>query len=65
MLISDSELSVSLAIACLILISLDNGAKMSPTRRTLLSLVFACICLTKLFSISKTSRADLVRTITS
>ena len=26
---------------------LDNGAKMSPKRRTFLSLVFACICLSK------------------
>ena len=29
------------------LVSLDNGAKMSPKRRTLLSLVFACICKSK------------------
>ena len=43
MQISDSELSVTLEIAYLILVSLDNGAKMSPKRRTLLSLVFACI----------------------
>ena len=42
MQISDSELSVTLAIAYLILVSLDNGAKMSPKRRILLSLVFAC-----------------------
>ena len=28
-------------------VSLDNGAKMSPKRRTFLSLVFACICLSK------------------
>ena len=29
------------------LFSLDNGAKMSPKRRTFLSLVFACICISK------------------
>ena len=29
------------------LVSLDNGAKMSPKRRTFLSLVFACICISK------------------
>ena len=29
------------------LVSLDKGAKMSPKRRTLLSLVFSCICLSK------------------
>ena len=38
----ETELSVTLEIAYLILVSLDNGAKMSPKRRTFLSLVFAC-----------------------
>ena len=47
MQISDLELSVTLEIAYLILVSLDNGAKMSPKRKTFLSLVFACICLSK------------------
>ena len=28
-------------------VSLDNGAKISPKRGTLLSLVFSCICLSK------------------
>ena len=37
-------LSVTLAIAYLILVSIYNGTKMSPKRRTLLSLVFACTC---------------------
>ena len=37
------NLAVTLEIAYLILVSLDNGAKMSPKRRTLLSLIFACL----------------------
>ena len=37
-----------LLLSCIFnLVSLDNGAKMSPKRQTLLSLVFACICLSK------------------
>ena len=52
MQISDSELSVTLEIAYLILVSLDDGAKMSPKRRTFLLLVFACICLSKSLLIS-------------
>ena len=47
MQINDAGLLVTLVIAFLILVSLDNGAKMSPKRRTFLSLVFACICISK------------------
>ena len=43
MQISDPELYFTLEIAYLILVSVDNGAKMSPKRRTFLSLVFAGI----------------------
>jgi len=34
------------------LVSLDSGAGMSPRRRIYLSLVFACICLSKSLLIS-------------
>ena len=47
MQINDAGLLVTLVIAFLILVSLDNGAKMSPKRRTFLSLVLACICISK------------------
>ena len=48
MQMNDSELLVTLEITYkFILVSRDNGAKMSPKRRTLLSLVFACIYLSE------------------
>ena len=49
MQIDDSGLIVTLEIASLNLVPLDIGAKTSPKRRTLVSLPFACICLSKSF----------------
>ena len=47
MQINDSGFLVTLENRIFNLVFLDNGAKMSPKRLTLLSLVFACICLSK------------------
>ena len=51
MRINASGLLVTLQNRIFNLVSLDNGAKMSPKLQTLLSLIFACTCLTKLLLI--------------